>query len=180
MKYKITEREIKAIANGEADIKDLFPDVFNVKLEVGKVYKSTFVNKEGIKSKFIAYIQDVEGMKNYGFNFFGEFDNNMYFSNESNTLKEATQKEWEEALIKEAERRGYEEGIYFKSIIGDNNFLIKGSCLKYGWNNQDCLYEINSSGLIFKDGVWATIIPTLTKQQAEEKLKEFGFECKIV
>jgi len=173
MKHKITEREIKAIANGQADIKDLFPDVFKVKFEVGKVYKTKYGNLFFYKGS----TDNGLSLLTYGFDR-GSFTNSTKFN--IIDAKEATQKEWEEALIKEAERRGYEEGIYFKSIIGDNNFLIKGSCLKYGWNNQDCLHEINSLGLIFRDGVWATIIPTLTKQQAEEKLKEFGFECKIV
>ena len=184
MKYKITEKKIKAIANGEADIRDLFPDVFEVKLEVGKVYKTNYVNEKGVKSKFMAYIQDVEKMKNYGFSFNGDFAVNMYFSKENHSrlskenhsrLSEATQKEWEEALIKEADRK-FEKGDYFADVHA-NNFVNIVDEIKYYKDSEDLRC---SSGCLFHKGIWAKKIETITKKEAENKLKEFGYDCKIV
>jgi hypothetical protein len=77
----------------------------------------------------------------------------------------ATYKEVEEALIKEAKKRGFKEGVSFLSI--SDGVKKQGSYFGYySTNNQICL----GGGTIFKDGQWATIVETITKKQAEKEL----------
>jgi hypothetical protein len=81
----------------------------------------------------------------------------------------ATDKEVEQSLIKEAKKRGFKEGVKFRSVIGSAFTHREGYFLKNG-----ILYENNlniGGNTIFKDGVWATIIKeTITKEQAEKEL----------
>ena len=76
----------------------------------------------------------------------------------------------EKILIKEAKKRGFKEGVYYKV---DNGTDYRNRC------NKEFNYDRNrlfSNGwALFSEGSWAEIIPTMTKQEAEEK-----FNCKIV
>ena len=91
--------------------------------------------------------------------------------------RKATPEEVEDALIKEAEKRGFKEEVYvkypwFKDSEVDKiykPFYIKGNTYLDG----DSFYYNNVK--VFKSGVWADIIPTITKSEAEKRLN-----CKIV
>ena len=171
--YQITKETIL-----KYNMKDEFPDVFEVKLEVGKWYKRTHgkalfkvLSSPDEDGKFEVSGFDVrgfwmEGEKCYTF-LCGEI--------------EATHQEVETALKNEAVRR-YKVGDYVSSLYNNEIFLLdfKNTRLNSdiaALGNGNCLWMntglVNS--IVFDNGVWAKIIPTKTKKEAEELLN-----CKIV
>ena len=86
-------------------LKEEFPSAFKFNLDNGKYYKSNFKLMGGETSKFFVFIIDFNTQLNYGFDYSGKWCENMFFTNENNSLKEATVEEWESALIEEIKRR---------------------------------------------------------------------------
>ena len=78
----------------------------------------------------------------------------------------ATPKEVEEALTKEAVKRGFKDGVRFKSAVEPNdkdNFIFKSPFdFKINYNNDGTRLWGASSGCIFSNGKWATPIKTKT------------------
>lgn len=153
-------------------MKDEFPEVFKVKLEVGKWYKT--------KSNCLFNLNEITDnfYLGYGFTksmtYYGEFKE--YIRTE---LKKATQQEVFESLKNEAVRRGFVEGNYFIEpencvAYSDQKILIKGNVEAYREDNS-MLCMSGSNSLIYKNGTWAIIIPTKTKEEAEKLLN-----CKII
>jgi hypothetical protein len=93
--------------------------------------------------------------------------------------RKATPKEVEEHLIEEAKNRGFVNGAMFISVKTDvttnsTHKISSGPYFEKRHTNGDyVLYD--SRGYVFANGQWAEIIPTMTKEEAEEKLG-----CKIV
>lgn len=186
--YQITKEQILELSKTNCANKEYlnewFPDVFEVKLKAGKWYKSTYVNKSGINSKFLAFIIDLKSQKNYGFNFLGEWKKNMFFEIPSNSLIEATNQEVETALKNEAVKR-YKVGDYivrnFDKNLGDviinKEMYINDS--EYYYNAQDDYLEFHGF-VVYSKGQWALVLETKTIKEAEELLKELGHGCKIV
>jgi hypothetical protein len=111
----------------------------------------------------LAFIQGIE--ETYGFDYKGRWSRNWCENISSTKYTPATDKEVEEALIKEAKKRGFKKGVSFLSI--SDGVKKQGSNFGYyGNNNQICL----GGGTIFKDGEWAEVLQTITKQQAEKEL----------
>jgi hypothetical protein len=91
----------------------------------------------------------------------------------------ATDKEVEEALIKEAKRRGFKKGVKFIRLSNGVIMTVDGlpyfqhgilSVLspKTEWSS---VYKGGCSNpFIFDNGKWATIVETITKEQAEKEL----------
>ena len=107
----------------------------------------------------------------YGFNWVGGFSDNLMVSGKHGI--KATDKEVEEALIKEAKKRGFKEGVKYENYLGSNGF-IKDSCWKF-ISSLNTLSQENNKGnnlhYIFDKGKWAEIIKeTITKEQAEKEL----------
>ena len=152
-------------------MKDEFPEVFDVKLEVGKWYKDRFNRLFCVSSTI-----DYKNCLAYGF---GCITNNFIHQNgcawEINGSEvKATKQEVFEALKNEAVKRGFVEGNYF--IEPDNcvahsyqKRLIKGSIKAYMPDNSMLCMSGNNS-LIYKNGKWATIASTKTKEEAEKLL----------
>jgi hypothetical protein len=167
--YTITKEQLLELENGFTlpKLKKWFPDVFEVKLEVGKWYKW----KNG-KALF-NYQKDG---KIYGF-LYGKWHITDYWTWEDlKNIKEATEQEVFEALKNEAVKRGFKEGVMFKSVeknIDGKDIINFGSMGNNIYFSKNTLF--NSRGYIFNFGKWAEIIKTLTKKEAEEKLN-----CKIV
>ena len=163
MKYEITKYQIEKLADEDSIVKDClkewFPDVFKTEFKVGTVYKidknifyCTEINERGVL---------------YGYGLFdakwGErFNDGSHICacNEvaaKNRLVEASTQEWEAALINEAKKRGYKEGVTItwknkpKLIytLGDDEFdyLISKNVLVFG-----------NYG-IFDGEQWAQILP---------------------
>ena len=82
----------------------LFPDAFKIDLENGKYYKSNYKLICGEKSKFFVFIIDFNNQLNYGFDYSGKWCENMYFTNETNSLVLASTEEWNNLLIEQVKR----------------------------------------------------------------------------
>jgi hypothetical protein len=94
----------------------------------------------------------------------------------SSTRVEATKKEVEEALIAEAKRRGFKEGV---TVAWDGTVIINNLKESFTMSvDGGRLKENNSNWNIFKNGKWAEIIevPEYTMEQLQDKL---GHEFKI-
>jgi len=103
------------------------------------------------------------------------------FGNQSNICKyfEMTNQEVEQAFKNEAVRRGFKEGVYFKECKRQSSVcIVEGICNQnmYFIEYEDGEEVLLSGGrAIFCNGIWAEIIPTKTKEEAEKLLN-----CKIV
>ena len=163
MEYKINKETIL-----KYNMKDEFPEVFETKLEAGKWYV--------FESGTIGFFKGIN-IASYGIH----FENKEWFSKHrwfyDYNLKDycfrlATTEEVQQALEKEAVKRGFKEGVYFTDTNNDKFLLTPDFGKKYYFeNNRLYLYGWE----IFGNGNWATVTPTITKQEAEDKLK-----CKIV
>jgi hypothetical protein len=147
-------------------IKDNFPKLFEAtELEVGKWYYNDYN-----QLWFVTKIKDYCAY-GYGFKSCGEWACESKKYNYSLDLKPATDEEVEQALIKEAKKRGFKKGVVAESVydkhysgIIDGEFSVQDGQL---WCDAlDNCYSIQ----LFKDGKWATPINTITKKEAEEKL----------
>jgi hypothetical protein len=145
-------------------LQEWFPEAFKVGLEVGKVYKA---------SGCIFYYQ--EANKSYGFSD-GEWSKPSQWvvcegivKDPAWVISEATTEEWESTLIEEAKRRGYKNGNY-ECLAGvtekviDNYFFCNNMVLQ-GGREHTCHFN-----QVFKDGVWAEILKTFSKEEAEKLL----------
>jgi hypothetical protein len=114
-------------------------------------------------SKYLAYHKD--GMR-YGFDFQGNWFGlePIKFVTALEDENPATPKEVETALIKEAKKRGFKEGVRFQSFGGrgkhDMCFTMDGRDIIYD-NNSLIIHSENwgwRTAAIFKDGKWAEIV----------------------
>ena len=151
-------------------MKDEFPEVFKKKLEVGKWYKK---QNKGWRLFLFCFSGNYGNESSYGFNVLGEWSEKLGV-HKSDEYAEATEQEVFEALKNEAVKRGFVEGNYF--IEPDNcvaysnqKRLIKGSIKAYMSDNS-MLSMSGSDSLIYKNGKWATIASTKTKEEAEKLL----------
>ena len=164
-----------ACSEWKENIEKEFPKLFKEDaLVVGKWY----INIDGLKClHFVTKITDSKEYFAYGFSFSNEWKNNKGFGSVNDytnkNFRPATDKEVEEALIKEAKKRGFKEGVRIKSKwmtnISANN--LNG---KFVFDNKfELCAEANRlmKYTIFEKGVWAEIIKeTITKEQAEKEL----------
>ena len=147
-------------------LKEWFPEAFKVKLEVGKVYRWS-------TGKAMFKISSINGTSvlGYGFLYDGIYCASMgILTTNHDVCKEATTEEWESALIEEAKKKGYKNGNYeclssFGSdIVDTDNYFVE--CDGYLYQGK----RFSDANLIFKDGVWAEIIKTFSKEEAEKLL----------
>lgn len=124
--YKITEKQIKEIAEESTLIKSMFPDVFKVKHEIGKWYKTRerlfFITKFKEEGHALGYGVDSDGWFDFQDEKIKKCACNKY-ALEGAT--EATEAEVKEALFNEAIKRGIKkvqqlliikEGILFLTL----------------------------------------------------------------
>jgi len=171
---KLSKEFIKA--NADKTLKEVFPEICVTVLEVGKWYKSqkgAIVFCEETDFKELIY--------GYGFTLYGYWCDSDKSPYQSNLWTEATHQEIQQALEKEATKRGFKKGAYVISLYSNG---------EYHYGNGDLLdkelefkFENNILSVkggadyyrLFVDGKWAKMSETITKQEAEEKLK-----CKII
>ena len=157
-----------ACSEWKTNIEKEFPELFKEDaLVVGKWYKWTGdqigIGVLGEKCKF--------HKDSYKLSYFiGE---GSYTSCSSKYLEPATDKEVEQALIKEAKKRGFKEGVVANQKPAYNGhggtFNINKSNFEYSHFTQNL--TIDGFG-IYNYGKWAEIIKeTITKEQAEEARK---------
>lgn len=174
--YQITKETIL-----KYNMKDEFPDVFEVKLEAGKWYKTFHYNGECL-FLFNGGFDEENNPKGYGFdsnNKFHEVENSGWgFHNNNHGI--ATHQEVETAFKNEAVKR-YKVGDYifdgWSKIQANIERLDK---FDFSYNTLFVLNNNNSKTALFCDGTWATVIPTKTIKEAEDLLKDLGHGCKIV
>lgn len=88
-------------------------------------------------------------------------------------LRKASPKEVEEHLIEEAKKRGFGNGYSAKCLVSNGcHYTVKDNDWDYRVRT-DILF--NGTCMVYREGKWAEIIKTMTKEEAEEKLG-----CKIV
>ena len=164
-----------ACSEWKTNIEKEFPKLFKEDaLVVGKWYKliKDYSNLEkGSVFPFIKY----QGLsEDYAVIGHSIFDNSKidYLAPYSNTLIPATDKEVEEALIKEAIKRGYKKDVVIitsrtgvKRTLTSNSFTMVGSSF-CGLSSK----ETRLSPAVLFEGKWATIVETITKEQAEKEL----------
>lgn len=168
--YQITKETIL-----KYNMKDEFPDVFEVKLEVGKWYKSDIGGLWFIEE----FKDNGNTQTSFGINKYGDWQDRSYTRN-SEGLIEATRQEVETALKNEAVKR-YKVGDYIKLFSGNFGNLKKDGIDINKVSDKKFTVNINlkyvycGNLVLYRDGIWAEIIPTKTKKEAEELLN-----CKIV
>lgn len=158
-----------ACSDWKQKLEDKFPDAFENQLEVGKWYLS-----ESDGDTYLFNYQKLDGC--YGF-FRGEWTYRDWSWNITEGVRPATNKEVEQALIKEAKKRGLVEGV---KVIAACETSHKNKPIKsYYYNNQTNSLHGNLEGMggavLFKNGLWAEPIENTTLkriQEIEAELKE--------
>jgi hypothetical protein len=92
----------------------------------------------------------------------------------------ATDKEVEEALIKEAKKRGFKEGVKFISVMSGFKCLCEG-VLNYHSDylgEKDVLFYDHN--IIFHKGKWAEIVEEKKELTVSEIEEELGYGIKII
>lgn len=171
--FSITKNQLRQLTDPK--VKEWFPEVFEVKLEVGKWYKriwkdgdvDLFLISDFKDDKFVVgefFRNDDRLEEGIGYRYENENENDERYSD-----FKATEQEVFEALKNEAVKRGFVEGSlckwYGRGIIKVNKLRLQGNKL---WCNYDNI-------IMDEKGKWATIIPTKTRKQAEKELN-----CKII
>ena len=167
--FTITKEQIEELSkwkHGKRLMQDWFPEAFEKKLEVGKVYKYPSLG-EKFMFKFNGF-----GANNYGFSTIGEWSDDLgAWEEEINDYQEATEEEWLEALKKEAKRRGFIEGIKFNCPYSEKVETL-GNTLDYEFTGHDsekfgkCLRD-NMGYVIFYNGIWSEIVKEEIPTQKE-------------
>lgn len=159
--FYITKQQIKIIQDSREleevkyITKEWFPEVFELPKDfTGWVKDDKYPN-------VIAYSE--KGYLKFG------FDANCNWvestSTKLRTEREATEAEVFEALKNEAVKRGFVDGAYYQWVncpikkVSGNYFVL-----------MDDVFRINGFSIMDNTGSWATIIPTITKEQAEKEL----------
>lgn len=173
-KYEITKEQVQDIYNdGCTYVKEWFPDAFKAELEAGKWYKSNY--------PLLIFIEEIHHsyLVGYGFNSIEEFKKGEFCRRQNDkyevdyksfNFKEATGQEVKTALENEAVNRGFKKGVEYLSAWNNESLCHYPKELFYN-SQKNCLAtQHGSNECIFQNGKWATIIQTMTKKEAEEKL----------
>ena len=163
--FELTQEQIDRLAekkHAKKLLQEFLPEAFENKLEVGKWY---------ISEHYLAYY-----LGDYKCNCIrlsdGAWFENMHhsLSGHLKSYKLATEEEVREALINEAKKRGYKEGVKCKFGIIEDIRTIETNI--FDWNGKYLFVRcINGNAdIIFKNGKWAEIIeePKETEPTKEE------------
>ena len=160
-------------------MKDEFPEVFKKELEVGKWYSVERTRFYDPKKALILY-DEKDSL--CGFDHSGKYTN--YYGNPKNDgyiITEATPQEVETALINEAKKRGFLQNL--KTVVCLYGFDKEEYQEYYSDKTGTFYYEKSTDKLwiqdgsylaicVFENGKWATIIETITIQEAEKLLNK--------
>lgn len=116
-------------------------------LEVGKWYR--------VVSGFHNYLLLFSG-KDESLGFFNENWDRWSFTDNKQYAVEASKEEVESALISEAERRGFKDGVKYISASTDSEFVASNN-FRFGCNEIETRL-LSGQGCIFYNGKWAEII----------------------
>lgn len=151
----IKEAEDAACPEWKIKIRNLIPEAFENRLEIGKWY----YYKE---NTLFCYTGD-----NKGYGVIDKWKDTIHVIGDFN-WRPATEEEVEKALIKEAENRGLVKGVKFKGLFFQEEYMINN----YSYNEKDnTLYsELEGRGgeALFRNGDWAEPIESSTLKRIEE------------
>lgn len=151
----IKEAEDAACPEWKIKIRNLIPEAFENRLEIGEWY----YYKENI---LFCYTGDYKG---YGIT--DKWKDLIHVIGDFN-WRRATEEEVEKALIKEAEKRGLVKGVKFKGVLFNEERMING----YSYDIKDnALYsELRGCGgdALFRNGDWVEPIENSTLKRIEE------------
>jgi len=180
-KFEITKEQIWDIDNfGYSKVREWFPEAF--KKELCKNYTGWVKTNESLCANWLMYFEN--GMQKYGFdaanNFITIETNESLCGNEY----EATPQEVESALIGEWNKRGGKVGVLvdksFNFFYGIENSMVTTDNFNFDSDGSFAVKSDNGFHIcLMRDGIWATIIETITIQEAEKLLKEQGINVKI-
>jgi len=171
-KQFIKKAHSAACSEWRKNIEKEFPKLFKKDaLEAGKWYKYP-----DVKNWKLLITDNTKGKeKGVGFNCSEIWMKDWLTdgSNELSSLIPCSDKEVEQALIKEAEKRGFKEGVRVDKVnlsddCNPNNRLKNNNINTNELFSHGFLWV--SSILIYDNGKWATIVETITKEQAEKEL----------
>ena len=158
--YSLTKDQLRQLTDPK--VKEWFPEVFYLSKDFTGWAKT---NSRGNK-KYLVFFKG--GILQYGFDGNGTwFDYGEYKAKVSEDLFKATKKEVFNALKIEAVKRGFVEGVCFKSPASGDNYKFTNI---YFTEATDMAWSKNG-GVIFDNGKWATI-QTITKSEAEKLLNK--------
>lgn len=171
--FSITKEQLRQLTDPK--VKEWFPEVFEVNLEVGKWYL-----EEG--TSFLYYpteIKDKNNVNAYGFTLTGRFseDNGSFEWGTPKRFREATKEEVFEALKNEAVKRGFVKGTWIEwdghqgQIKGELYWAPGSLCISAPCDIVTTKRP-NENFPLMIGGTWATIIPTITKSEAEKLLNK--------
>ena len=147
----------------------------NIEKEFPKLFKKEEINgwyKDKKEKGWCVFLEN--GIMKHGFDSFGDwFEGQRYNYQLGFDDYKATDKEVEEALIKEAKKRGFKEGVTVDKVNLSNDYNPNNKLKENTINTNELLslgYLWVSSILIYDNGKWATIVETITKEQAEKEL----------
>ena len=156
---KLSKELLKEIYNAvdenlKAKIENEVPEM-KARLEVGKWYKH---------NKFLLYA--IDDTHWYGFDHGAHWEDNVSYTNllHDNYLQLATPEEVETALVNEAKRRGFKEGVKCISLLSPDGEEILKSDFQFQSNNL-WIDSNEYKCCIFKNGKWATIINEPTEKE---------------
>ena len=144
----------------------------NIEQEFPKLFKSEELYNGWYKdsqNEWCMFFQD--GMMEYGFNTHGNWREDMkHFYSPFHSDYKATDQEVEEALIKEAKKRGFKEGVRIEPPVSHlKKGVLRDDGRGFYFFNKMSSFWFGGS-MLFKEGKWATITETITKAEAEKEL----------
>ena len=174
--YSLTKDQLRQLTDPK--VKEWFPEVFEVNLEVGKWYKSNIG---------LFCITKIEGNIAYAYGFQNGIweDSGRFYLKEAKNDVEATNEEVFEALKIEAVRRGFVNGARITPMFPDGkdyypdkniisrplNFKLKGNIFEVDGG----IYRYR----IFVNGKWANVIE-IKKMTKIEIEKQLGYKIEII
>ena len=168
----------RACSEWKQEIKDNFPKLIEEpKLKVGRWYK---------KGYRLAYITELKKSDFFAYGFGNKnewYDNDDLWALSHNGWELATDKEVEEALIKEAKRRGYKDGNYKCLLFPKSTEKLQDFYYAYNENsNILAVFEKDNHivNIVFDNGKWAEIIEETKELTIEEIQEKLGYKIKIV
>lgn len=138
----------------------------DTKFEVGKWYSASCGS---VSDYLIRYGRHFDKSTIEALDFFGPSMGEIHKGGHFTSIdRPATPSEIESALIAEAKRRGFKEGVLVKGLDDDNIRVLRFKDLEW-YNNWLC---DGWGSIIFQDGQWAEIIK-------DEKIMVGGYEVKF-
>lgn len=168
--YVITKEQIIELSNintSRSILKEWFPEAFKEdEVELPKDFTGWCKTNRVGDELWLTYFES--GELKYGFDSEGDWfmpprTSKIYHG--VSEKREATEQEVFEALTKEAVKRGFADGVAYLSPRNKHERIFKR-----GIKVEDGIVTDENSFIIFKEGKWAEIIPTISKEDAEKEL----------